>query len=175
MNKVTLQGRLVADPTYVTHETFSVADFTLAVNRRFKPKDESKPSADFIRCRAYNKTAELITQYHKKGNWMLVEGEWRTDNYTKEDGTPVYTNVCVINEFYFQPGNSGNPDQPISSNSNESSGFKLNSRTAHLNQPEPVQPRPISPVPQEPIQQPEIDVIPQAFDSDIDLSDEFPW
>ena len=61
MNKVILMGRLTKDPEvkYVQGvNTFTVARYTLAVNRRFKRDGE--PDADFIGCVAFGKSAEFV-------------------------------------------------------------------------------------------------------------------
>ena len=62
MNSVQLTGRLTRDPevNYSNGGT-TVARFTLAVNRRFT--QENGPTADFIRCVAFGKTAEFIEKY----------------------------------------------------------------------------------------------------------------
>ena len=68
MNKVILMGRLTKDPEvkYVQGaNTFTVARYTLAVNRRFKRDGE--PDVDFIGCVAFGKSAEFVEKYLKKG------------------------------------------------------------------------------------------------------------
>ena len=67
MNKVILIGRTVADPElrYAAGSGTAVCKFTLAITRQFK-KDET----DFIRCVAFNKAAENITQYITKGRQL---------------------------------------------------------------------------------------------------------
>lgn len=67
MNKVILMGRLTKDPEvkYVQGaNTFTVARYTLAVNRRFKRDGE--PDADFIGCVAFGKSADDIGFYPTK-------------------------------------------------------------------------------------------------------------
>ena len=100
MNVVSLYGRLCADPE-VRHGNSGVvvAGFTLAVNRRFAK--EGMPSADFIRCVAFGKTAELIEQYFHKGKEIVLTGHIQTGSYDKDDGTKVYTTDVVVDSFDF--------------------------------------------------------------------------
>lgn len=66
MNKVILMGRLAREPEVRYSqggEPIAVARYTLAVNRRFKRKDELE--ADFIPCVAFGKAAVRV--YWRKG------------------------------------------------------------------------------------------------------------
>lgn len=102
MNKVILMGRLVRDPEirYTQGEnSMAVARFTLAVDRRFKR--ENQPTADFISCICFRKTAEFVEKYCKKGTKLAVEGSWQTGSYTNKDGNKVYTNDCLVDNCEF--------------------------------------------------------------------------
>ena len=64
MNSVQLTGRFTRDPEIrYTDGGLSIARFTLAVDRRFR--QEGGPSADFIGCIAFGKTAEFIEKYFR--------------------------------------------------------------------------------------------------------------
>lgn len=68
MNTVNLIGRLTADPNMRYFESGKViAKFHLAVNR-------SKEETDFFEMEAWEKTAEVIGQYCKKGSQIGVSG-----------------------------------------------------------------------------------------------------
>lgn len=102
MNKVILMGRLVRDPEirYTQGEnSMAVARFTLAVDRRFKR--DNQPTADFISCICFRKTAEFVEKYCKKGTKLAVDGSWRTGSYTNKDGNKVYTNDCLVDNCEF--------------------------------------------------------------------------
>ena len=61
MNSVSLIGRLTADPETRYFESGKVvAKFSIAVNR-------TKDEADFFEIEAWEKTAEVVSQYCKKG------------------------------------------------------------------------------------------------------------
>lgn len=102
MNKVILMGRLVRDPEirYTQGEnSMAVARFTLAVDRRFKR--DNQPTADFISCICFRKTAEFIEKYCKKGTKLVVDGSWQTGSYTNKDGNKIYTNDCLVDNCEF--------------------------------------------------------------------------
>lgn len=101
MNKVILLGRLVRDPEirYASNGGMAIANFSLAVSRRFKRDNE--PDCDFINCVAFGKQAEFIEKYAHKGIKLLIEGRWQTGNYTNKDGVKVYTNDCVVESCEF--------------------------------------------------------------------------
>lgn len=102
MNKVILMGRFVRDPEirYTQGEnSMAVARFTLAVDRRFKR--DNQPTADFISCICFRKTAEFVEKYCKKGTKLVVEGSWQTGSYTNKDGNKVYTNDCLVDNCEF--------------------------------------------------------------------------
>ena len=77
----------------------AVARFTLAVDRRFK--QEGQPTADFIRCIAFGKTAEFFERFGRKGTKFLIEGRIQTGSYTNKDGQKVYTTDVVVENTEF--------------------------------------------------------------------------
>ena len=91
----------------------AVARFTLAVDRRFK--QEGQPTADFIRCIAFGKTAEFFERFGHKGTKFLIEGRIQTDSYTNKDGQKVYTtDVVVENTEFGESKNSSGSAEPQS-------------------------------------------------------------
>lgn len=105
MNKVSLMGRLVKDVEVdYTKSGLAVTTFTIACQRP-KKKDEKKSDADFIRCKAFGKTAETIGNFFSKGQRILIsDGSIHTDSYENKEGNKVYiTEVWVTNlEFVEQ-------------------------------------------------------------------------
>ena len=87
MNKVILMGRLTRDPEVRYSggdNATAVARYSLAVDRRFKRDNE--PSADFINCVGFGKTAEFAEKYFRKGMRICVVGRIQTGSYTNRDG-----------------------------------------------------------------------------------------
>ena len=86
MNRVVLIGRLTRDPELRTTSTGNnVVEFSIAVNKRFKPQDGS-PDADFFRVKAWGQTAEYVTTYLGKGRLVAVDGRLDQRRYQSSDG-----------------------------------------------------------------------------------------
>lgn len=101
MNKVILMGRLTRSPEVrysQGSEPVAVARYTLAVNRRFKRKDE--PEADFIPCVAFGKSGEFAEKYFRKGQLVGVIGRLQVRSWDK-DGERRYTTEVIIEEQHF--------------------------------------------------------------------------
>lgn len=96
MNNVSISGNLCADVDLrSTQGGKQVASFTVAIN-------EGKDKTEFVRCVAWEKTAELINQYCKKGDRMALTGRMQTREWEK-DGNKHYTTEVVVNSFDFPP------------------------------------------------------------------------
>lgn len=89
MNRWIGTGRLTKDPDIRYSQDRAIANFTLAVNRRFKRDGE--PDADFIPVTCFGKTAEIVEKYFRKGMKMDAEGRIYTSSYKNKDGNTVYT------------------------------------------------------------------------------------
>ena len=95
INKVILVGRITKDPELrKTQNGTSVVSFTLACNRRVPSQGQD---ADFINCVAWNKTADFMAQYVRKGALLGIEGRIQTRNYDDKDGKRVYVTEVVAN------------------------------------------------------------------------------
>lgn len=100
MNNVSLLGRLTKDTELrYTQSNTAVCSFTLAVDRRFK--SEGQPTADFINCQAWGKTAEFVSTYFEKGSMIGAIGRIQTRNYEDRDGKKVYVTEVVVESCYF--------------------------------------------------------------------------
>lgn len=113
MNKVELIGRLTKDPEerYTQTTNTMVANFTLAVNRRYKKDGE--PDADFINCVAWKKTAEFIIKHFKKGNQIGLAGRIQTRSYDDQNGNKRFITEIIAEEIYFADGKKNEePEEP---------------------------------------------------------------
>lgn len=80
INKAILVGRLTKDiELRKTQSGKSVASFTVAVDSGYGDKKKT----DFINCVAWEKTAEILSQYASKGTLISVEGKIQPSNYEK--------------------------------------------------------------------------------------------
>lgn len=109
MNKVVLMGRLTREPEVRYSqgaEPIAVARYTLAVNRRFKRKDE--PEADFIPCVAFGKSGEFAEKYFRKGQLVAVTGRLQVRSWDK-DGERRYATEVIIEEQHFAESKNSQP------------------------------------------------------------------
>ena len=91
LNMCQFIGRLVKDPEvrYSTEGT-AMCTFTLACGWKSKAKE----GTEFVRIVAYQKLAEIIGKYMKKGSQMYVAGRMTTRSYDK-DGEKRYSTEVV--------------------------------------------------------------------------------
>ncbi len=103
MNKVILMGRLTRDPEIrftQSAEPTCVANYSLAVNKRFKRDGE--PDADFINCVSFGKTAEFAQKYFKKGQQISVVGRIQTRSWDdQQTGQKRYATDVLVEEQFF--------------------------------------------------------------------------
>ena len=89
-------GRLTRDPeTRFTQNKNTVANFTIAVNRRLQE------GTDFFNIIAWNKTGEFASKYFKKGQQVGVIGRLQNREYEGKDGTKKRVTEVIAEEVYF--------------------------------------------------------------------------
>lgn len=89
MNQVCMIGRLTRDSELRENEKGTkVSSFTLAIAR-----DEN--TTDFINCTCFNKVAEVLNKYTKKGSQVGVIGRIQTRTYEEENKNRTITYVLV--------------------------------------------------------------------------------
>ena len=94
MNNVILMGRLTRDAELnYSKNGKAFTRFSIAINRIGE-------GTDFINCVAWEKTAETIAEFFKKGQRILVQGSIRTGSY-KKNGQNIYTTDILISRFEF--------------------------------------------------------------------------
>ncbi len=134
MNKALLIGRLTRDPELRSTSTGrNVCQFSIAVNRNFTNANGER-EADFINCVVWDKQAENLVKYQKRGNQIAVDGRIQTRNYEDKDGKRVYVTEILANSISFLDSKGTNtgsndfnslPEPPredsVSSSSNMSS------------------------------------------------------
>lgn len=87
VNRVVVIGRLARDPELRrTNSGIAVCSFTLAVTNRTKNADGSA-STSFFTCNAWNKLAEIVNQYCRKGSQICVDGRLQENKFQRKDGT----------------------------------------------------------------------------------------
>lgn len=105
MNKVVLIGRLSRDPELRhTSNNTPVCQINVAISR---PVSQGKePETDFINVTIWNKQAENLVKYVKKGNQIAIEGRIQTRSYDNEEGKKVYVTEVLANHIEFIGNNS---------------------------------------------------------------------
>lgn len=110
INRVLLAGNLTRDPQvrFLANEQ-AVANFGLAVNRRFKGSDgQMKEEVTFIDVEAWGRTGELVGQYLTKGRACFVEGRLKLDSWDDKDGQKRSKLKVVADNVQFLDSGGGN-------------------------------------------------------------------
>src|SRR6056297_942425 len=83
MNKVILIGNVGADPEIrETKAGKLVASFSIATNKKIRGEQQT----EWHRITCWEKKAEVVENYVRKGDRIAIEGEIRCGTYTDKDG-----------------------------------------------------------------------------------------
>ena len=107
VNKVILIGNLGKDPEVkYTPSGMPVAKFTLATNERFKDKDgQWQDRTEWHNIVAFQRLAEIVGEYLKKGGKCYVEGRLSTSSWDdKETGQKKYRTEIIANDLVLLSG-----------------------------------------------------------------------
>lgn len=107
VNKVILVGNLGKDPEVkYTGTGTAVAKFSLATNENFKDKSgQWQERTEWHNVVAFQRLAEIVGQYVKKGSKLYIEGRLQTSSWDdKETGQKKYKTEIIANELMLLSG-----------------------------------------------------------------------
>nr|DAI76080.1 MAG TPA: Single strand binding protein [Caudoviricetes sp.] len=114
VNKVILLGHVGRKPEL--KETTSggkVCRVSLATTRYWKDQTGQRcEETEWHNCIAYNRIAEILSQYLDKGSMLYAEGRLRTRKWTDDKGVERYTTEIIIEAQQFMSNRNGNQAAP---------------------------------------------------------------
>lgn len=110
VNKVILIGNLGNDPEMRTAPSgVSIANITLATSDSWKDKNsgEREKRTEWHRVIFFNRLAEIVGEYCKKGSKIYIEGKLQTRKWQDKSGVERYTTEIIANEMQMLDSKSG--------------------------------------------------------------------
>ena len=107
VNKVILVGNLGKDPEVkYTPSGVPVAKFSLATNERYKDKGgEWQDRTEWHNIVAWQRLAEIVGEYVKKGSKVYIEGRLQTSSWEdKQSGEKKYKTEIVASDLVLLGG-----------------------------------------------------------------------
>ena len=96
INKIILVGNVGRDPDIqVTQAGTKVAHLSLATSRRIPKNGGVEERTDWHRLTVWDRLAELVEDYVRKGDRLYVEGRMEYDSYEREGHTIPTADVQV--------------------------------------------------------------------------------
>lgn len=109
INKVILVATVGKDPEVKYMPSGgAVVNLTAATNESWKDKQtgEKKERTEWHRLTFYNRLAEIVGEYVRKGQQIYIEGRLRTRDYEKE-GQKHYVTEIMVDEMQMLGGRGG--------------------------------------------------------------------
>lgn len=106
VNKAVILGNVGDDPSirYMPNGK-AVANFTVATSESWKDQQGQKQErTEWHRCTAYDKLAEIIGEYVKKGSKLYLEGKLQTRKWQDQQGQDRYTTEIIVSEMQMLDG-----------------------------------------------------------------------
>src|SRR5476649_1309958 len=107
VNKVILVGNLGADPEVrYMPSGGAVANITIATSESWKDKQTGEPQerTEWHKVVFFNRLAEIVGEYLRKGSKVYVEGSLRTRKWQDQAGVERYTTEIVAAEMQMLDG-----------------------------------------------------------------------
>lgn len=158
VNKVILVGNIGQDPEikYMPSGE-AVANLSLATSETWKDKQTGQPQerTEWHRVVFFNRLAEIVGEYVKKGSKLYIEGQLRTRKWQDQSGQDRYTTEIVAKEMQMldsqpaqgqqqggyqqQPQQQQRPQQQQQRPQGGQSGYQQQSQPARPPQQQPAQ------------------------------------
>lgn len=121
INKVILVGNVGQDPeTRYMPNGNAVTNISIATSETWKDKNtgEQQERTEWHRVTFYQRLAEIVAEYVKKGSKLYVEGRLQTRSW-EQDGVKKYATDIIANEMQMldSRGSSGESYSPSQSQS----------------------------------------------------------
>ena len=106
LNQFTIQGRLTRDPELKTiknketKEKRKVASFSIANNKKVGGEEITT----FVNCSCWDKLAENLCEFKKKGDLVIVSGELRQREYENDEDETVRVYELIARSIEFDCG-----------------------------------------------------------------------
>lgn len=114
MNKVILAGRLVSDDFKKFQSSKGIISLTFKIALIEKTK-----KTNFINIVCFDKIANNITKYIKKGDLLEIEGKLNNSKYTTKDGKTIYKTEIVAKNITFSVKSKHNENNKQDENNEE--------------------------------------------------------
>ena len=96
MNKVFLVGNLTNDPIAKQTSTGkSMTTFSIAINEKLNNQNRTM----FIPCKAWDRRADFINAYLKKGDTVVIDGKLDRRSYSNKEGKNVYVTEVIVEQI----------------------------------------------------------------------------
>ena len=102
LNRFECIGRFGQDPDIAYSASGkAVANFSIAVGSEWKDKNsgQKQEATEWVRFVAFDRLAEIIGEYCRKGSKVYLSGRWRTRKWQDQSGQDRYTTEIVANEL----------------------------------------------------------------------------
>ncbi len=123
VNKVILVGNVGNDPEvrYMPNGN-AVANISVATSDSWKDKNtgDQQERTEWHRVVFFNRLAEIVEQYVKKGTKLYLEGRLQTRSY-EQDGVKKYSTEIVANEMQMLDSRGAGPNQEFGDQPNSPS------------------------------------------------------
>ncbi|RAZ50296.1 single-stranded DNA-binding protein [Campylobacter hyointestinalis] len=122
-NKVILVGNLSKDITLKSGGNMTIANTTIAVNRKFKTQSGGMgEEVLFIDIVFFAKQAEIANQYLKKGSKILVEGRLKYDTWQDQQGNTRSKHSVIVENMEMLDNKNVTTNNNIINNSGNIAG-----------------------------------------------------
>lgn len=107
VNRVTIIGNLGNDPeSKLMPNGNAVTNISIATDESYKDKTTGQmvPKTEWHRVVAFQRLAEIMRDYLKKGSKVYIEGKLQTRKWQDQSGADRYTTEIVANELQMLDG-----------------------------------------------------------------------
>jgi single-strand DNA-binding protein len=112
INKVILVGNVGKDPEFMmTQSGTGIVNFSVATSESYKDKQTGQQveKTEWHKIVSYNRLAEIVRDYVKKGSKVYIEGKLQTRKWQDQSGQDRYTTEIIANELQLLDGKEDKP------------------------------------------------------------------
>ena len=124
-NNISLTGNLGRD-----NEIKQLSSGKVVLNNSIGVRSNSKVGGEYktswFNVSIFGKSAEIFSQYTKKGSKVFLTGEVRIRDYKKQDGTTGMSVDLIVNNFEFLDSASGNSNSNVGGYQNNANNGGFN-------------------------------------------------